>query len=179
MGLWQIPESKLQVLGDVSGLNVLELGCGAAQWAIILAGRGARMTGLDNSEVQLGYARTAMAAAGVEFPLVHSSAEATPLEDASFDVVFCDHGAMTFADPYKSVPEVVRLLRPGGLLAFSHISTLEWLFYDEKTDKTGTTLLRDYFGMHRMEEADGMIAFQLPYGEWIRLFRENGMVVED
>jgi SAM-dependent methyltransferase len=178
-GLWQIPEAKLEILGDVSGLDVLELGCGAAPWAIALAQRGARMTGLDNSEVQLGYAREAMAAAGVDFPLVHSSAETTPLEDASFDVVFCDHGAMTFADPYKSVPEVSRLLRPGGLLAFSHISTLEWLFYDEKADKTGTTLVRDYFGLHRMEEADGMIAFQLPYGEWIRLFRENGMVVED
>jgi SAM-dependent methyltransferase len=178
-GLWHVPESRLQVLGEVEGRDVLELGCGAAPWAISLARRGARMTGLDNSEAQLGFARKAMAEAGVDFPLVHSSAESVPLEDASFDIVFCDHGAMTFADPYRSVPEVSRLLRPGGLLAFSHTSTLEWLFYDETTDKTGTTLLRDYFGMHRMEESDGMIAFQLPYGEWIRLFRENGMVVED
>jgi ubiquinone/menaquinone biosynthesis C-methylase UbiE len=178
-GLWQKSEAELQVLGDVSGLDVLELGCGAAQWAIALARRGARMTGLDNSEVQLGFAREAMAAAGVDFPLVHSSAEEIPLPDASFDVVFCDHGAMTFADPYRSVPEVARLLRPGGLLAFSHIGTIEWLFFDEKTDKTGTELVRDYFGMHRMEESDGMVAFQLPYGEWIRLFRSNGLIVED
>src|SRR4249919_4389626 len=70
-GLWQIPEARLQILGDVAGLDVLELGCGAAPWAIALAQRGARMTGLDNSEVQLGYAREAMAAAGVKFPLVH------------------------------------------------------------------------------------------------------------
>jgi ubiquinone/menaquinone biosynthesis C-methylase UbiE len=178
-GLWQIPESRLQVLGDVEGRDVLELGCGAAPWAIALAKKGARVVGLDNSEVQLGFAREAMAAAGVEFPLVHSSAEAIDLPDASFDVIFCDHGAMTFADPFRSVPETARLLRPGGLLAFSHVTAFEWLFYDEEADRTGTELIRDYFGLRRMEESDGMIAFQLPYGEWIRLFRANGFVVED
>jgi len=178
-GLWQMSERELQVLGDVEGRDVLELGCGAAPWAIHLAKQGARIVGLDNSEVQLGFAREAMAAAGLEFPLVHSSAESIPLPDASFDVIFCDHGAMTFADPYKSVPEAARLLRPGGLLAFSHISTFEWLFYDEKADRTGTELIRDYFGLRRMEESDGMVSFQLPYGEWIRLFRANDLVVED
>ena len=45
-----------------------------------------------------------MAEAGVDFPLVHASAEATGLPDASFDVVFCDFGAMTFTDPHHSVP---------------------------------------------------------------------------
>ncbi len=36
-GVWRIPETELGVLGDVSGLDVLELGCGAAQWSIALA----------------------------------------------------------------------------------------------------------------------------------------------
>ena len=98
-GVWQIPESELQVLGEVSGLDILELGCGAAQWSIALARRGARVTGLDNSERQLDHARKLMATAGVEFPLVHASAEATGIPAASFDVVFCDFGAMTFTDP--------------------------------------------------------------------------------
>src|SRR5215475_11774204 len=94
-GAWRAPESELQVLGDVAGLDVLELGCGAAQWSIALAQTGARVTGLDNSARQLEHARELMAAAGVDFPLVHASAEATGLGDASFDVVFCDFGAMT------------------------------------------------------------------------------------
>ena len=42
---------------------------------------------------------------------VHGSGEAVPFPDASFDVVFCDHGAMSFGDPYRTVPEVARLLR--------------------------------------------------------------------
>src|ERR1700710_512223 len=115
-GTTQIPESELRVLGDVTGCDILEFGCGAAQWSIALARLGARPVGLDLSERQLHHARRLMAEAGVEFPLVHASAEAVPLPDASFDVVFCDHGAMTFADPYRTVPEVSRLLRAGGVV---------------------------------------------------------------
>src|SRR5512139_1952386 len=98
-GVWQIPESELQVLGDVRGRDILELGCGAAQWSIALAKAGARPVGLDLSEKQLEHARRHMAAAGVDFPLVHASAGSVPLPDLSFDIVFCDYGAMTFGDP--------------------------------------------------------------------------------
>src|SRR5262249_35613776 len=131
-GMWQLPESGLQGLGDVAGRDVLELGCGAAQWSILLAGRGARVVGLDNSERQLEHARSLMAEAGVDFPLVHASAEEVPLPEASFDVVFCDHGGMTFGDPYRTVPEAARLLRPGGLFAFSHSSPLAMICWDEE-----------------------------------------------
>src|SRR4029453_10030150 len=60
-GMWQLPESELRVLGDVAGKDVLELGCGAAQWSILLARQGARVVGLDNSERQLEAARRSMA----------------------------------------------------------------------------------------------------------------------
>ena len=176
-GMWQLPEADLQILGDVDGKDVLELGCGAAQWAILLTARGARMVGLDNSARQLEHARRLMAEAGVGFPLVHAAAEDVPLPDAAFDIVFCDHGAMTFADPYLVVPEVARLLRPGGLFAFSHVTPIEWLCYDEAADAMVERLVIDYFGMHRHD--DEAAQFNLPYGEWIRLFRRNGLVVED
>jgi len=73
--MWQLPESELRILGDVTGRDVLELGCGAAQWSILLAGLGARPVGLDHSERQLEHARRAMVEAGVDFPLAHASAE--------------------------------------------------------------------------------------------------------
>ncbi len=93
-GVWERPEAELQILGDVRELDVLEFGCGAAQWSIGLHRLGARMVALDNSERQLEHARRLMREAGVDFPLIHASAEAVPLPDASFDLVFCDHGAM-------------------------------------------------------------------------------------
>jgi SAM-dependent methyltransferase len=177
-GMWQVPEAELQVLGDVAGKDVLELGCGAAQWAVLLAQQGARLVGLDNSERQLEHARERMAAAGVDFPLVHAPAESMPFGDASFDVVFCDHGALSFADPLVVVPEVARVLRPGGLFAFSHITPFAWMCWDEAEDTVVDRLVLDAFGMHRAEESDGAVGFNLPYGEWVRLFRANDFSIE-
>lgn len=177
-GLWRIPESELHILGTVAELDVLEFGCGAARWSMALAQLGARPVGLDLSSQQLRHARRLMHEAGVDFPLVEASAEAVPLPDASFDVVFCDWGAMTFCDPYRTVPEAARLLRPGGLFAFATSTPLQFLCYNMQTDSADTTLNRDYFGMTRLEWEDE-VDFQLPYGEWIRLFRRHGLVVED
>jgi SAM-dependent methyltransferase len=176
-GVWQIPEAELQVLGEVRDLDILEFGCGAAQWSIALARAGARPVGLDLSERQLEHARALMAVAGIEFPLVHASAERVPLPDASFDIVFCDHGAMTFADPYRTVPEAARLLRPGGLFAFNHGSPILSIAWAADDERAGDRLVYDYFGMHQFDYADS-VDFNLPYGEWIRLFRANGFAIE-
>ena len=120
-----------------------------------------------------------MADADVDVPLVHAPAESVPLPDASFDVVFCDHGALTFADPLLVVPEVARLLRPRGLFAFSHFSPLGWICHDDEVDEVVDQLVLDYFGMHRFDDPDGSVQFNLGYGDWIRLFRAGGLSVED
>ena len=70
------------------------------------------------------------------------------------------------------------MLRPGGLFAFSGATPLSWVALDERTDTYGTTLERDWFGLHRMEPPDGMVEFVLPHGEWIALFRANGFTIE-
>jgi SAM-dependent methyltransferase len=177
-GLWQRPESELAVLGDVSGRDVLELGCGAAQWSIALYGHGARVTGLDLSAIQLTHARRLMRAAGVDFPIVQASAESTPFADAAFDVVFCDWGAMTFCDPYLTVPEVARVLRPGGLLAFCTGTPIVDLAWPLQSDHPGDRLLYDYWGLREIREPGEPVMFQLPYGEWIALFGRCGLSVE-
>ena len=177
-GVWQLPESELRVLGEVAGKDVLELGCGAAQWAIALHRRGASVTGIDLSARQLTHARELMRAAGVEFPLVCASAEATPFADRSFDVVFCDWGAMAFADPYRTVPEAARLLRAGGLLAFSAGSPILDCAWAPGAAHPTDRLVIDYWGMHELPDPDGATGFQLPYGEWIRLFIDSGFAIE-
>ena len=52
-GMWRIPETELQVLGDVAGRDVLELGCGAAQWSILLPA-GAESTYRSREETEWG-----------------------------------------------------------------------------------------------------------------------------
>lgn len=176
-GGWQIPEAELGILGDVTGKDVLEYGCGAAQWSIALAQQGARPVGLDLSDRQLEHARRLMAEAGVDFPLVHASAEDVPLPDASFDIVFCDHGAMSFCDPYQTVPEVARLLRPGGLFAFAGVTPLVDVCWPIGTDTIGDRLVDNYFEVYRSVEEE--VCFNLPYGGWIRLFVGHGFEVLD
>lgn len=176
-GVWQLPESELQILGEVRGRDVLEFGCGAAQWSIALHRLGANVTGLDISERQLAHARRLMAQAGVELPLVHASAEATPFADASFEIVFCDYGAMTFADPYRAVPEAARILRPGGLLAFCTSTPILDIAWTPEADHPGAELVVDYWDLHAIEEPGEPTSFQLRYGEWIRLFTEHGLAI--
>lgn len=180
-GLWHRPESELQVLGDVRGKDILELGCGGAQWSIALAHQeGARPVGLDASIAQLRFARPLMARHGVTVPLVHADAEHLPFQDASFDVVFCDFGAMFFADPYRTVPEAARVLRPDGLLAFTTTTPFAEICWSDRSRKFEETLQREYFGLHAIyAPEDDVTIFVLPYGEWVRLFRQNGLVVED
>ena len=177
-GVWQTPEADLRVLGEVAGRDLLELGCGAAQWSIALAKLGARPVGLDISERQLEHARRLMDEAGVDFPLVHATAEATPLPDESFDVIFSDYGGMTFGDPYATVPEAARLLRPGGLLAFCGSTPIVQMCYPDDGEHPGDRLIRDYFSMWALP-FEGYVDYMLPYGAWIRLFRAHELVVED
>jgi len=47
-----------------------------------------------------------------------------------------------------------------------------------QTDQLTNRLVNDYFGMQRLEWEDE-VDFQLPYGEWIRLFRQHSMLIED
>jgi ubiquinone/menaquinone biosynthesis C-methylase UbiE len=119
-----------------------------------------------------------MGRAGLSFPLVHASAEQVPLPDASFDIVFCDYGATTFTDPYRTVPEVARLLRSGGLFAFTHSSPILSITWAADAERAGDRLIADYFGMRQFEYEDS-IDFNLPYGEWIALFHKSGFELED
>jgi SAM-dependent methyltransferase len=176
-GVWRVPEAQVQAIGDVRGRDALELGCGAAQWSAALATRGARVTGIDVSEAQLGLAKKHLADRGVSAELVLGSAEELPFRDESFDLVMCDHGALSFADPRAAIPEVARVLRPGGRLSFSIHSPLLFMCWNPKTERVDRRLHFDYFDM-RSEADESSIQFQLPYGEWIGLFGSNDMKVE-
>ena len=176
-GLWRVPESELKILGKVRGLDLLEIGCGAARWSIALAGQGGRPVGLDLSPAHLRHAARLVRRSRRSVPLVRANAEALPFADATFDVVFCDWGAMTFCDPYRTVPEASRVLRPRGCMAFATSSPFRILAQNPRTSRMSPRLLRDYFGLHRVDYPSE-VNFALTYGEWIRLFRENGFSVE-
>ncbi len=181
-GIFAVPESQLHVLPEVGGLDVIELGCGTAYVSSWVARRGARVVGIDNSARQLATARAYQREFGLDFPLIHGNAEQVPLADGSFDLAISEYGASLWCDPYLWVPEAARLLRHGGRLIFLTNGMLAVLTFPEleADGPAGTTLLRDYFGMHRIQWPDSPgVEFHLGHGDWIRLLRSNGFDVED
>ena len=166
------------LLGDVRGRDVLELGCGAARWSYALRDDGARPVGLDFSPTRLRQARDSGGRRRTALPLVRANAERLPFRADTFDLVFCDWGAMTFCDPARTVPEVARVLRSGGRFVFSNSSPFRSVAQDRRTDRLSARLRYSYFDLGRLEFRDGEVNFQLTTGRWIDLFREHGLAVE-
>lgn len=177
-GDFALPESELQALGDVAGLDVVELGCGTAYISALLARGGAKPVGVDVTPAQLETARRCMAETGIEFPLVEASAEDVPLPDASFDLAVSEAGASTWCDPHRWIPEAARLLRPGGRLVFLHGTPLAYVCYPDVGAIT-TELHRPYFGLGRITwPGEDGVEFQLTHGEWIEVLRGAGLAIE-
>lgn len=173
-GAFRAPESELGVLGEVVGRDLLELGCGGAQWSAALAARGARCTGLDLSGAQLAHAR----AHAPILPLVQASGEMLPFRARAFDIVFCDHGATSFCDPAHVLPEVARVLRPGGLFAFCVTDPLVYLTWDNDKQKQTKKLRLEVDDLGRVDNGCGTVDWVSTPGQWIANFRAHGFTIE-
>jgi ubiquinone/menaquinone biosynthesis C-methylase UbiE len=176
----RFPEDELKVLGEVTGKDVLEVGCGAAQFGIELAKRGAKVTGIDLSAEQLRHARENVRRAGVEYRVERGNAEdLSRFRGGSFDMVTSDF-ALGFIDLDRLLPEVARVLRPGGFCAFSWSSPI----LDCMTWEGEAPLLRfvrSYFDRKPFVEKgkDPTYEFKRTYGDWVRAFVRAGLILED
>lgn len=99
--------------------QVLDVACGTGVVAITAARRGAVVKALDLSPVLLERARQNAALAGVEIEFTEGDVEALPYADRSFDVVISQFGHMFGPRPAVTVSEMLRVLKPGGRIAFS------------------------------------------------------------
>jgi SAM-dependent methyltransferase len=177
-GVWKIPDAELGVIGDVAGLDAVELGCGTAYVSAWLARAGARPVGVDITPAQLATARRCMVETGIEFPLVEADGGDTGLPDTSADLVISEYGASIWVDPYRWIPEAARLLRPGGRLVFMCNSTISILCAPDGDERVTTTLQRPQRGMRRFDWGDEGVDFQISHGERIDLLRANGFEVD-
>jgi SAM-dependent methyltransferase len=178
-GVFGVPEAEVGVLGDVDGLDVIELGCGTAYVSAWLAKRGARPVGVDITSAQLATARRLQQETGIVFPLIEANAEAVPLPGESFDLVISEFGASIWCDPYRWIPEAFRLLRSDGRLVFLCNSPLVILCAVEDEDATVEQLVRPQRGMHRIAWPDGGVEFHLGHGDMFQLLRATGFDVEN
>jgi ubiquinone/menaquinone biosynthesis C-methylase UbiE len=176
-GVFGVPEKQLQVLGDVAGLDVVDLGCGTGYVSAWLLRQGARPVGVDPTPAQLATAREMQQELGLEFPLVEAVAESVPLPDASFDLAMSEYGASIWADPERWIPEAARLLRPGGRLVFLRNSTISMLCME--LDGVTESLQRPQRELRKIRWPDtGETEFHAPAGELIEILGAAGFVLE-
>ncbi|MGH2829727.1 MAG: class I SAM-dependent methyltransferase [Actinomycetota bacterium] len=176
----KFPDDELGVLGEVRDLDVLEVGCGAGQFGIELARRGARVTGVDLSAEQIKAARANVKAAGVAMRLVRGNAERLArFDDDSFDLAVSDFAA-GFMDVDKLLPEICRVLRPGGVCVLAWTSPI----LDCMTGSGAPPLLafaHSYFDSTPWVDPgrDATWEYKRTYGDWVRAFGRSGLVLED
>src|ERR1043166_1121096 len=114
-----LEEQHIQnLIGDVSGLSVADIGCGTGRHSVRLAAAGAKVTAVDFSEAMLNCARAKPGAQPVKF-LCHDLTEQLPLDSASFDRVFCFLVLDHIPDPVKFFAELRRICHPDGSAVLS------------------------------------------------------------
>lgn len=102
-----------------AGQRVLDVGSGTGVVAVTAARVGAEVHALDLSPVLLAHGRTNAALAQATVDFQEGDAEALPYPDASFDTVLSQFGHMFAPRPEVAVSEMLRVLKPGGTLAFT------------------------------------------------------------
>jgi ubiquinone/menaquinone biosynthesis C-methylase UbiE len=110
----------IEMLGDVSGKQVLDLACGPGFLTLQIARRGAEVIGVDVSEEMLRRAREE----GRSAPraVTYYEMDATHLAqswDSSFDVVTCNMAMVDMPDIDAVLAEMARVLKPYGRYIFA------------------------------------------------------------
>ena len=102
------------------GATMLDVACGSGQLALVAAERGLKVTGVDIATNLILAARGRAAAAGFDVRFDEGDAEALPYADADFEVVASLYGAMFAPRPERVAAELLRVCRPGGIVAMGN-----------------------------------------------------------
>jgi ubiquinone/menaquinone biosynthesis C-methylase UbiE len=187
------------MLPEVRGLQGIDLGCGEGHNTRLLAGRGARMTAVDVSEVFIRYAKQAeeQEPLGIDYRL--ASAVELPFAEATFDFAVGFMSLMDIPETDRVLAEAHRVLKPGGFLQFSieHpcFATPHRRNLRDSAGRTYALEVGDYFReLHGTvdewlfsaappEVKIGLKKFKTPrftrpIGRWLNLLIETGFAIE-
>jgi len=158
----------------VAGQPALDLACGTGNEALILARRGAQVTGFDGAPRLLSVAGERALAEGLEATWVQGDLAELPFEDDSFEIVTSVFGLIFTGDPARSAAEIGRVLRPQGRLAFT--SWVEDGLF-KTMQEMSKAAVAESFGQATPEGADAPFA----WGDETairELFSEHGLMVQ-
>lgn len=98
----------------LAGERVIDVGCGTGNAALLAAGRGARVTGLDPAERLLEVARERAREQHLQVDFISGEAALLPAPDGSFDIVVSVFGVIFDPDPAAAASEMARVTAPAG-----------------------------------------------------------------
>ena len=126
-------EQELELIGDVAGLSVAVLGSGDNLAVFALAGMGARVTSVDISSGQLGFASQRAAELGLDVTFLEADVtDLSPLDDASFDLVYTGgHVGVWVSDLRAYYREALRVLRSNRLLLVNEYHPFRRIWKDQ------------------------------------------------
>lgn len=120
----------LQAHGPLRGAVILDLGCGEGGTALALAARGAVVTAVDANPACVAKLRRRSASVDGQLTVQTGDAHALSFLDARFDWVVLQDVIEHLPRPAEAVPEIARVLKPGGhlyLVSPNRWSPLNWL----------------------------------------------------
>jgi len=119
-------EATIEQIDPSRGNRVLDIGCGRAVDAIKIAHKGGDPVGLEPSRTMIGHSRKCVADSGTKVALVQGIGENLPFKSGSFDWVMCKGALDHFPDPYKTMEEIARVLKPQGraVIALANFESL-------------------------------------------------------
>ena len=139
---------------------------------------GARVTAVDFSKAQLDHARAFARSKKAAVRLLEVDAQdLSMLDDPSFDVAFSAYALGFVEDIQSTFREVARVLRAGGVFAFSWMSPLYAI-----TEERGLLVKRSYFDRTPIvsrEPSGTAVDFYRTYGDWHRALTDAAFVVTD
>ncbi len=119
---WFNKEFRFQLMGDLRGKRVLDVGCGDGSNALLMARFGARVTGIDISSrsIELCHRRAELDGVGANTQFICSPLETADLLDGSFDIIWGD-GVLHHLIPELDgvMRKLVSCAKPGAFFLFS------------------------------------------------------------
>lgn len=119
MATGSVAPRLVRYAGVARGMEVLDVACGTGVVALTAARIGAKVTGVDLTPKLIERAKENAAITNLRVEWHEGDAEALPLGDAKFDVVVSQFGHMFAPRADIATKEMLRVLKPGGTIAFS------------------------------------------------------------
>jgi SAM-dependent methyltransferase len=152
--------AAVQQLGHVAGRRVLDLGCGHGMAAVILARRGAMVSACDLSPGYVAEAQQRATANEAIIDFTVAAGERLPFASESFDAIW-GHAILHHLDLPVALPEIRRVLKPGGVAVFCEPwngnPLIRWLRHwrrhsDDERSLTSSdiALIRNHFNVNAL-----------------------------